>query len=77
MFYAALYKPLPYRDPSRPVFRTEKWTAGNGTMSAVDLEYWRDTANAFKRAPEMSTWMGKSSLHVLSFSKAALNVFSE
>lgn len=48
VIYAALLKPLPYRGPDRLVFMTEKWTAGNDTMSGADLEYWRGYTHAFE-----------------------------
>src|SRR5580704_6211370 len=48
VIYAALFKPLPFPDPERLLFMTEKWTAGNDTMSAADLGYWRDHAQSFE-----------------------------
>jgi len=48
VIYAALLRPLPYRDPNQLVFMTERWTAGNDTMSGADLEYWRSHARSFE-----------------------------
>jgi len=46
--YAALLKPLPYREPDRLVFMTEESSAAIHTMTAPDLEYWRGHARSFE-----------------------------
>jgi hypothetical protein len=46
--YAALLKPLPYREPDRLVFMTEKSSAAIHDMTEPDLEYWRGHARSFE-----------------------------
>jgi predicted permease len=45
--YATLFRPLPYRESDRLVFMTEE-SAGQSTMSAPDLEFWRDHSSSFE-----------------------------